>query len=348
MPIHSSFLGGSRNKCGSDFELHLRNASNYLDDADVFLTHFRDEIDPSKIIGKHNNNISISVLWGLENAAFSPVLRDAGALHQFDYTMNSNIQTAAIPLYSLILPPSNGHHNVPSFDDRPDFAMFVWSHCEPVRTEYARRMMEYANMTHGLKVASMGKCLKNDPITIPRIEQQKRCPDYRNVTSWDPVPAPRRRGCDPRTFPDMAARTYKFSLVFQNADCDYWVDLRLTTAWSSGSVVVFMGTRKELLQEFIPPALLNAMMFVKDYATPEALVDAMVSMDQTEFDRRVAWTKKGYDRSIWDKAYHGTEHPLCKVCRLRFDETLQDGFRPPKGAIPFDTCLKRTTEDWLS
>lgn len=325
--------------CESRFNISLTKPEYNHRDADIYMAHFRDHIDLSKL----GSNTSINILYGVENAAFSPALANANMLQHFDYTVNSNIKTAAIPMYSIkVLPPSQGHV-VPPYAARPNFAMFAWSHCEPVRTAYAKRMIDYSRDRHNLKVVSMAQCLRNDPDdTLDTYQTQSVCPDYSNTTHWEPA---YRTDCGKRTMPDMAARTYKFSLVFLNADCDYWVDLRLATAWSSGSVVVFMGTSKKMLQEFIPPALLDAMMFVEDYSSPAHLVDAMVAMNETEFERRLAWTR-GYDRSMWDRAHHGTEDLLCKLCRLKFDGSLEDGYNPPRREIRPDTCRKRRRQDW--
>jgi hypothetical protein len=343
--------------CSGQFQIQISTKDDdiFPSTADVYLAHFRDDIPVHLLQNidhrghKRSNSTSspIRVLYGVENAAFSPKLKDAALLQKFDYMANSNIETASIPLFSLRMPPSNGHV-VPSFQERPHFAMLAWSHCEPVRTEYAKRMLDYASSNHGVKVASMGKCLNNDSTAMDDLQKKGICPDYQQDT-WEP----RQLGskCRGTSFPDMAARSYKFSLVFQNADCDYWVDLRLQTAWASGSIVVFMGTKKSLLQTFIPPALMDAIMFAEDYASPEDLVDAMVAMDEAEFTRRLAWTTQGYDPSLWYQAMHGTEHVQCQLCRLRFDGALQDGHVPPPAArskaMQPDLCSLRKRSDWL-
>lgn len=334
--------------CGGRFDIEVMLPTNYTQNADVFMVHFRDKFDRNKL-PRPNSDSSINVLWGMENAAFSNTLKDANTLKLFDYIANSNAQTASIPLYTFLLPPTTGHRT-PSFQGRPNFAMFAWSHCEPVRTEYARRMIYYTATTYNnLKVASMGNCLNNDKTTLPEIEAKNICPIYVNSTNWDPIRMEHNTKCDRRASPDMAARSYKFSMVFQNADCDSWIDFRLTTAFSSGSIVVFMGTKKTFLKELLPPALIDAMMFAEDYANPEALVDAMAAVNEAEFERRVGWTK-GYTRDVWDKALHdGSEANLCKLCRLRFDDgTLSDGYKPPRNAIQPDPCEMRQKSDWLS
>jgi hypothetical protein len=339
----STLASGGDPTCAGQFQIQMSYTpeSSFPETADVYLAHFREQRLNTHLLNQ-NNNSSIAVIWGVENAAFSPALNDGAVLRLFDYAVNSNVHTAAIPLYSIRLPPTKGHQ-VPPYSDRPHFAMFAWSHCEPIRTDYAKRMMDYADKQHTLKVASMGRCVQNDA-TFVQLQRDGLCPDYFQDT-WDLRPL--KSECRSTTFPDVAARRYKFSLVFQNADCDYWIDLRLQTAWSSGSIVVFMGTQKAMLQTFVPPALMDAMIFAEDYDSPEALVDAMVAIDEAEFTRRLAWTTKGYDPSLWYQAFHGTDHAICQLCRLRYYGSLQDGSVPLRKDIRPDRCHRRKRDDWL-
>lgn len=209
-------------------------------------------------------------------------------------------------------------------------------------------MMRYSQSQHNLLIHSMGGCHQNDATTIPELARQRLCVDYHNE-SWPVFRQPESEPpCDRRAYPDIAARSYKFSLVFQNADCDYWVDMRLQTAWSSGSIVVFMGTKRKLLEEFVPEELLRGMLFAEDHDTPERLVDEMVRIAQNEADykRRMEWTS-GYSRKRWDRAFHGNEHVLCQLCRLWHDNELADGRVPPRNSIQPDHCTARKRTDWL-
>jgi len=42
----------------------------------------------------------------------------------------------------------------------------------------------------------------------------------------------------------IPARQYKFTLVFFNQDCDYFVDVQLHHAWEADSVPIVMATDK--------------------------------------------------------------------------------------------------------
>jgi hypothetical protein len=193
---------------------------------DVHMYHFR---DPILSVPPANSNNSITVIFGTENAAFSPELGNGPSLARFDFAAWSNIKTASVPYYSFTLPPSGHYRDVPSYEERPNFAMFAWSHCEEVRTEYARRMIDAANSRHGLHIAAMGKCAHNDD-SMGSTNECPRYEDMPNIERWNLI---RGSTCTSTTMPDVMARSYKFSLVFLNADCDHWADFRLQTAWSS-------------------------------------------------------------------------------------------------------------------
>ena len=317
---------------------------------DVYMTHYRNWMPRQDMLMKQQTAArfdgSIRVLWGYENAVYSPRLTNSKILRHFDYLVNANVDVAAVPINLIRLPPNHGNHAVPPYKDRPNFAMFTWSHCELVRTEYAHRMMNYSSWKYNLNISSMGKCFKNsDGADI--LQTTSDCPNYNDDTNWHDLVIPNQE-CDRKSFSDVAGRSYKFILIFENADCNSWMDEKVMIGWSSGAIVVFMGTSKLFLQRFIPPALLDAMMFVEDYPSPDALVDAMVAIDENEFTRRTAWTTEGYDRSLWYQAFHGTDHVICQLCRLRFENgTLQDGTIPPKNKIQIDNCTARKYEDWL-
>ena len=58
-------------------------------------------------------------------------------------------------------------------------------------------------------------------------------------------------------------RHYKFTFVIPNQDCDYFIDEKLTHAWQTGSVPVFLGTRK--LPEFLHGPLQRSVIKVSDF-----------------------------------------------------------------------------------
>ena len=67
------------------------------------------------------------------------------------------------------------------------------------------------------------------------------------------------------------AKKYKFTLVFFNQDCDYFVNAQLTHALHAGSVPVVMSTNK--LDEFLPGNIRHSVINVRDFKSPRNLFD---------------------------------------------------------------------------
>ena len=60
-----------------------------------------------------------------------------------------------------------------------------------------------------------------------------------------------------------------------------------------------MGTKKTLLKEFLPPALLQAMLFAEDFESPEALVDAQCAQ-WLNLESRA--NRRGVSRERWHRS----------------------------------------------
>ena len=134
--------------------------------------------------------------------------------------------------------------------------------------------------------------------------------------------------CSGKDFRDIKsdlARQCKFTLVFFNQDCDYFVDAQLHHTWNAGSVPVIMATDK--IDEFLPgPYLNHSVIKVRDFATPQLLANYLkyLSNNETEYNKYLEWKWKGYGNisgtAIGD--YWMPKYPIyCKVCaRLQNDE----------------------------
>ena len=142
----------------------------------------------------------------------------------------------------------------------------------------------------------------------------------------------------------IPARQYKFTLVFFNQDCDYFVDAQLHHAWEAGSVPIVMATDK--LDEFLPgPYLNHSVIKVRDFKSPQLLADYIkhLSNNEAEYNKYLEWKWKGYGDitgtaigNFWMPKY-----PMyCQVC-----VALSEGRQHKEGlkAIP---CNARRFEDW--
>lgn len=204
-------------------------------DANGFVVHARDAnmLPPTE-----------SVPWILltqENPVYTPVLTDRTFMSRFkllrSYRLDSDFPDPTF-FMPAIAPP------VP-FKDKDGLVIAAFSNCEPLRTDYMRQLMKY------VQVDSYGACLKNKQGLVGIY-------GYQN-------------GKEFREAKTELARTYKFTLVSINQDCDYFVDAQLRHALHAGSVPVVMGTSK--LNEFLPGNLRRAVIKVRDFKSPQHLAD---------------------------------------------------------------------------
>ncbi|XP_068727140.1 alpha-(1,3)-fucosyltransferase 11-like [Montipora capricornis] len=274
-----------------------------MSEADAFVVHARDA---------HMTPPTHSVPWILqtrENPVYTPVLNDPGFMSKFNLLVSYRLDSDfPFPVYFLpeLKPP------VP-FSEKTGLIFAAFSNCEPVRIEYMRQLMNF------VPVDSYGRCLrnKNDLVEI--------------------------RGKGFKIAKTDLARKYKFTLVFFNQDCDYFVDDQLTHALNAGSVPVVMGTNK--LDEFLPGNLRTAVIKVRDFKSPNHLADYLsyVSRNETEYNKYLNWKWRGMGNitgTVIGK-YWKADYPVyCQVC-----VALSKG-RVHKDGLEVIPCKPRAYEDW--
>lgn len=253
------------------------------------------------------------ILQNNENPVYTPALSDARIMSKFNllisYRLDSDFPSPIYPKPSLDEP-------IP-FKKRLGNVLAVFSKCEPIRTEYMRQLMKY------IDVHSYGACLKNKKGLIglySQINGKYVFKDYKFVMS----------------------RYYKFSLVFMNQDCDYFVDDRLYHALETGSIPIYMGT--DLIDQFLPGNLKNSIIKASDFKNPRELAEYLtfLSNNETAFNKYLEWKWQGigeYKNSTigrwWDQKY-----PLfCQVCMRLSQGKLHTG-------LDVDKCKPRSYEYW--
>jgi len=253
------------------------------------------------------------ILQNNENPVYTPALFDRRIMSKFNllisYRLDSDFPSPIYPKPSLDPP-------IP-FSKRLGNVLAVFSKCEPVRTEYMRQLMKY------IDVHSYGACLKNKKGLIglySQINGKYVFKDYKFVMS----------------------RYYKFSLVFMNQDCDYFIDDRLYHALETGSIPIYMGT--DMVDQFLPANLRSSIIKVSDFATPRELANYLhyLSKNETAFNKYLEWKWKGlgdYQNSTigrwWDQKY-----PLfCQVCMRLSQGNLHPG-------LDVDQCEPRRYDRW--
>ena len=221
--------------------------------AHAFIVHARDPypLPPNKAIPW--------VLTSLENPVYTPVLKNAQYMSQFNlsrsYRLDSDFPTPAFKKPSLEPPLS--------FQNKTGGVMAAFTNCEPVRTEYLRQLMRY------IKVDSYGGCLHNKDGLVQRY------------------------GSDFKKRKSELARNYKFAITFFNQDCDYFVDDQIGHALNAGAVPVVMSTDK--IYEFLPGNLRNAIVNVRDFKSPKELAVRLhfLMHNETEYNKYLEWKTTG-------------------------------------------------------
>ena len=298
-----SWVEGSWKKGECPVACELTINHSRVNEASAFIVHATDA---------HMIPPTHSVPWILftqENPIYAPVLNDPELMSKFNllrsYRLDSDILN---PIYAVpdLKPP------VP-FSEKTGLIFAAFSNCEPVRIEYMRQLMNF------VPVDSYGGCLrnKNDLVLI--------------------------YGKDFKLAKTELSRKYKFTLVFFNQDCDYFVDDQMTHALNAGSVPVVMGTDK--VDEFLPGNLRNAVIKVRDFKSPRHLADYLLylSGNETQYNSFLDWKWKGIGNvtgttigNYW-KAHYPIECQMCVA--LSQGRIHKEGLQ----AIP---CKRRAYEDW--
>ena len=274
-------------------------------EADAFVVHARDPRPYPPIESKP------WILQIQENPVFTPTLKNAEFMSKFNflksYRLDSDFPAPSVWLPNLTPP-------VP-FKDKTGLIMVAYSHCETVRTEYIRQLMKF------VQVDSYGACLRNKQGLVERFTSK----DYKYQKA-------------------IQQRQYKFSLVFFNQDCDYFVDSSLDHAWSAGTVPVVMATDK--LNEFLPgPYLNHSVIKVRDFKSPKLLADYLkyLGNNEAEYNKYLEWKWKGYGDITGTVIgnYWMPKYPIyCQVC-----VALSEGRQDKRGLKPIP-CNPRRFEDW--
>ena len=285
----------------------VTNNRSRASEANGFVVHARDS---------HMLPPMESVPWILltqENPVYTPSLTNANFMSKFNllrsYRLDSDFPDPTF-FKPIVAPP------IP-FKDKDGFILAVFSNCEPVRTEYLRQLMEFA------QIDSYGACLKNKHGLVARYGTEN--------------------GKEFREAKTELAKKYKFTLVFFNQDCDYFVDAQLSHALHAGSIPVVMSTDK--LEEFLPGNLKHSVIRVRDFKSPRHLAEYLKYLNdhETEYNKYLEWKWKGFGNitgtvigDFWMPKY-----PIyCQIC-----VALSEGRVHKNGLKPI-TCKARTFEDW--
>ncbi len=279
-------------------------------EVDVIIIHARDTspFPPEKF-----SHIPF-ILHTNENPAYTDLLKNPLFLSHFKYLMSYRLD-ADFPMSRFRKPDLTSP--VP-FKEKTKLVFAAFSHCEKVRTAYLAKLMKF------IPVHSYGACLRNKNGLRRRYTK-----DFKHRKT-------------------ELSKYYKFTLVFMNADCEYFVDDQLTHALNAGSVPVFMGTEK--IDMFLPGNLNTSVIKVKDFKTPRHLAMYLkyLSKNEKEYTKYVRWKYEGlkfpttYNSTSILHQWESSDTVYCKVCKK-----ILHGNIPTKSLLKPDWCNKRRTAEWL-
>ncbi|CAB4035504.1 alpha-(1,3)-fucosyltransferase 11-like [Paramuricea clavata] len=284
-----------------------------VEEASALVVHARNTNEIPPKIYKH-------LTWILhtnENPNYTPSLRDPNIMKQFNYFASYRLDSD-FPCPEFVKPTLEPP--VP-LAEKNGLIIAIFSNCEPVRTRYLAELMKY------IKVDSYGGCLRNKDSLVRKGKMNSR----HAVTELQ--------------------RNYKFSIVFPNADCAFYMTEKIHSALSAGSVPIWLGT--DGIDEVLRWGnLKHSVIKVKDFSSPKALAEylAKLAKNETEYNKYLKWKYQGfqfpkeYYKSAIGQWWDGL--PLyCRVC-LRVSQDPQG-----RKGLPVDRCdgpdQRRTIEKWL-
>ena len=216
-----------------------------------------------------------------------PRFRDATFMGQFYYSATYRLDSDFFCpefLKPKLDPP------VP-FSEKKGLVIVVYNHCEPVRTRYIAELIKH------IQVDSYGKCLKNkDGLVKGNAESAGQ------------------------TFVQLQG-TYKFAIVFPNADCDFYLTEKIYNALSSGAVSIWLGT--DGIDEVLKWGnLQHSVIKVKDFASPKALAEFLLKLaeNEAEYNKYLKWKYEGFQfpKEYYESAigewWDGKLPFYCRVC----------------------------------
>ena len=286
-----------------------------INKASAIIIHARD-IDKMPSQDKIQRKNVRWILHSNESPKFTPALNSAKIMAKFNFYLSYRPDSDF--LLSLFSKPLLRPLPVPFTKKRKTLAVALYSHCEDVRTEYLIALMKE------MEVDSYGSCLHNTD--LPKDIGPRNMQRFSNIS---------------KHFINLY-KTYKFTIVFMNSDCDYFVDEKLFYALSAGSVPVFMGTAK--IREFLPGYLRDAIIEVRNFQTPKALANYMrkLATDEKAYNRFLRWKYEGfnfaesYANSSIGQFWDSSLPVFCKICqRVASGDLGRDG-------LPVEFCQKRS------
>ena len=249
------------------------------------------------------------ILQSHENPVYTAMLTNPEAMSKFNYYVSYRLDSD-FPCPEFFKPRLDPPM---PFEKKTKLVLAVYSNCEGLRTHYMGELKNY------IKIDFYGSCLRTHKFL--RRTSDKNDSKLLNLL-----------------------RSYKFTLVFPNADCDYYVTEKMFNALSSGSVPVWLGTNK--IDEILKWGNLeHSVIKVKDFKTPKVLADYLhyLAGNEKEYNTYLRWKYEGFNfpSEYYNSAIGQWWEGLPVYCRVCMKIA-----KDPKGhnGLPVETCKFTSSE----
>lgn len=180
------------------------------------------------------------------------------------------------------------------FDSTLPLISYASRNCRPQRDNIVSAIMKFVN------VAAIGKCLNNSPWPF----EKATYPYWQEKI--------------------LALQKYKFTLALQGYDKGGLVSEKLYDAFAAGTVPIFYGISRVVVEKFAPSP--NSFLHFDDFDTIENLALFVKKAGQNEliYNKLHEWRHNGVNKRFCSLLNTNVNSIACRVCEKVHDETINN------------------------
>lgn len=122
---------------------------------------------------------------------------------------------------------------------------------------------------------------------------------------------------------DVLAQASRFVFSFENSQTEDYVTEKLFDMLSSGTLPVYRGATNARV--YAPSN--KSVIFASEYQTPHELADALLAINQSEYENYMQWKQKGPDLKWITLIDESIVHSQCRMCMLAAEHELSPDMR---------------------
>lgn len=242
------------------------------------------------------------------------LMNDTATMSQMDGVASYH-NSSRFPAF--FTPPTEAQLRRPALDfqlsTRRELATYVSSDCRvPWRDGWVSALNRSLVVSGQPGVLSYGTCLR----TADEVE----C----NGTEAVEQPAETDDTVEEWVFAKFANRCMArpFALVAENSVSPWYVTEKIWNALATGAIPVYLGPPQ--VKDLVPP---GSVIFAGDYASPEALADALINFNGDDFERARAWKGESTEQwGMWRRARSLSRATLLpRLCAAGAQRSMVEG-----------------------